>query len=254
MPIDKFGISEAAADEQIAQGYSQIRRHLGVPLVPTIYRILAQCPEPFFVAVDALEDIVELAAQTDFSRRVQGQARAALSESSCCLPRGVEISAPFETVMANYSAANPVGLIFILSLVGSPSHPHPGVMDSTISPTIDTDLIADIKSCHGDVILPGFWRDAMAWPELAQELWSCTRTHAREGHLERARNSVLDVAIATTSGTVVDAMAEKLRPLLPADLLEILEWFPTGISTMIVEVEWLMGARRADGENGEASI
>lgn len=80
----------------------------------------------------------------------------------------------------------------------------------------------------------------MAWPELAQELWSCTRIHAREGHLERARNSVLDLAIATTSGTLVDAMAEKLRPLLPADLREILEWFPTGISTMIVEVEWLM--------------
>jgi len=35
-------------------------------------------------------------------------------------------------------------------------------------------------------------------------------------------------------------MAEELRPLMPADLIEILEWFPTGISTMIAEVEWLM--------------
>ena len=28
--------------------------------------------------------------------------------------------------------------------------------------------------------------------------------------------------------------------MMPAALIEILEWFPTGISTMIAEVEWLM--------------
>jgi hypothetical protein len=252
-PIDKLGVPEAAADEQIAEGYGQIRRQLGVPFVPTIYRILAQCPEPFLVAVDALEDIVKLAEHTDFSRRVRQQSRAALNESRCCLPEGVELPEPFETVMANYAAANPIGLIFSLSMVGRPSQPHPGVMDSTIPATADTDLSADIVACHGDVILPGFWRDAMAWPELAQELWTCTRTHAHEGHLERARDSVLDFAAAATSGTAVDAMAEKLRPMMPADLVEILAWFPTGISIMIVEVEWLLGARREAVEAAGAS-
>ena len=252
-PIDQLGVPEAAADEQIAEGYSQIRRQLGVPFVPTIYRILAQCPEPFLVAVDALEDIVQLAERMDFSRRVRQQSRAALNESRCCLPEGVELPAPFETVMANYSAADPIGLMFSLSIVGSPSQPHPGVMDSLIPATADNDLSADIVACHGDVILPGFWRDAMAWLELAQELWTCTRTQAREGHLERARDSVLDFAAAATSGTAVDAMAEKLRPMMPDDLVEILAWFPTGISTMIVEVEWLLGARREAVEAAGAS-
>lgn len=252
-PIDKLGVPEAAADKQIAKGYSQIRRQLGVPFVPTIYRILAQCPEPFLVAVDALEDIVKLAEHTDFSRRVRQQAHAALRESRCCLPKGVDLSAPFEAVMANYSVANPIGLIFSLSMVGRPSQPHPGVMDSTIPPASDTDLSADIVACHGDVILPGFWRDTMVWPELAQELWTCTRTHAREGHVERARDSVLDFAAATTSGTAVDAMAEKLRPMFSADLVEILAWFPTGISTMIVEVEWLLSARLEAVKDGGAA-
>jgi hypothetical protein len=252
-PIDKLGVPEAAADEQISEGYSQIRSQLGVPFVPTIYRILAQCPEPFLVAVNALEDIVKLAEHTDFSRRVRQQAHAALRVSRCCLPESIDLSAPFDTVIANYSVANPIGLIFSLSIVGRPSHPHPGVMDSLIPATADTDLSADIVACHGDVILPGFWRDTMAWQELAQELWTCTRTHAREGHLERARDSVLDFAAAATSGTAVDAMAEKLRPMMPDDLVEILAWFPTGISIMIVEVEWLLGARREAVEAAGAS-
>jgi hypothetical protein len=78
----------------------------------------------------------------------------------------------------------------------------------------------------------------MAWPELAQELWTCTRTHACEGHRERARDSILDFAAVTTSGLAVDAVEQKLYPTLPNDLVEILAWLPTGISTMIVEVEW----------------
>ena len=146
--------------------------------------------------------------------------------------------------MSDYSAANPIGLLFSLAVVGRHLRPHPGVMDSTIPLYRANDLRADIIACHGDVILPGFWRDAMSWPEVAQEFWSCTRTHALEGHLELARNSVMGFADEATSGTVIDSLADNLRPLIPIELMEILAWFPTGISTMIVEVEWLLGARR----------
>lgn len=252
-PIDKFGIPEAAADAQTAAGYSKIREQLGVPFVPTIYRILAQCPEPFVAAVDALEDVVMLAEQTDFSRRVRLRARAALSESKCCFPDALQIPARFETVMGDYSAANPIGLMFSLSIVGRQSRPIIGVMDSTMPPSGEIDISADIIACHGDVILPGFWRDAMTFPEVVQDLWSCTRTHALEGHFERAREFVLSFASETMSGTVAGGIAENLRPMIPSDLMEILAWFPTGISTMIVEVEWLLGVRLETVEHGRVS-
>jgi hypothetical protein len=41
--------------------------------------------------------------------------------------------------------------------------------------------------------------------------------------------------------------------MMPDDLVEILAWFPTGISIMIVEVEWLLGARREAVEAAGAS-
>jgi len=240
LPINKIGIPEDAATGRTADGYRQIREQLGVPFVPTIYRILAQCPEPFDRAVDALAEVVDVVDQTNFAIRVREHARLVLAETSCCRPLDADFPSRFEAVMEGYAAANPIGLMFSLSIVGLPVHPHPGVMDATIPASPTGDLREDIVACHGDMILPGFWRDTMEWPTLAQRLWLSVRTHAREGNLERARISILDFAKETASGTAFDAMAEELRPLMPADLIEILEWFPTGISTMIAEVEWLM--------------
>lgn len=238
-PYSLSGISESDATGVVASGYDEIRAQLGVQFVPTIYRILAQCEEGFAVGVDALPDIVRLAKEHDVARIVIDRARRGLGDAACCAPHLPETPEELRRLLHDYAKANAFGLLFSVALLGAPVRVYPGVLGATTPVTPAPDLLADIVACHGGLILPGFWRDVTAIPDVGVPLWAAVRSHGREGHFARARLEILSVTEELPADSVISATALKAGAAIPPDLMALLAWFPTGISTMIAEVEWL---------------
>ena len=238
-PYSLSGIPEGEATGVVASGYEEIRAQLGVQFVPTIYRILAQCEEGFAVGVDALPDIVRLAKKHDVARIVVDRAQRGLGDAACCAPLLPDTPEELRRLLHDYAQANAFGLLFSIALVATPVRVYPGVLGATTPTTPAPDLRADIIACHGGLILPGFWRDVTAIPGVGVPLWAAVRSHGREGHFARARREILSMVDELPADSVISATAMKAGTAIPPDLMALLAWFPTGISTMIAEVQWL---------------
>ena len=57
--------------------------------------------------------------------------------------------------------------------------------------------------------------------------------------LVAARDTVRQLAIDALSGTAAAQSAAEVRAALDPDAAASFDWFPTGVATMIAEVEWL---------------
>ncbi len=230
-------VPENAAPAEIEERYRRIRNLLGSTFVPTVYRRLAVYPAAFTLAVDHLPEVVRLGESTDFVRTAQSAARIPLAGASVDLN---VVHPAVVDVVERYRRANPLNLLFSMSIMGAEARPTQSVMEPPLAPGPGPEGIQqDILVSHGGFITPGIWRDLAPWPVSLQTLWLSTRAVAQDGRLALARNAVLDLAAAALCGTELKYLPARLAPLLPRSAVSDLAWFPIGVSSMIVECEWL---------------
>ena len=228
-------LAEVNATAEFEVAYKHIRDLLASNFVPTIYRRLAMYPDAFALAVEHLGHVVELADSADFVRTAQSAANIPLSGTS--LSEG-PINSGVTDVIERYRDANPINLLFSISLMGADTRPHRSVMQSPLGP-VHSDIEQDIFDSHGAVITPGLWRDLDPWPERQRELWMKTREIAQDGRLIIAREAVMECAAVVFLGSTLEFLPAQIASLLPESALIDFVWFPTGVATMVVEGEWL---------------
>jgi len=233
MSVEELAEVDATAEIEVA--YRQIRNLLASNFVPTIYRRLAMYPAAFALAVEHLGQVVELADSTDFVRTAQRSAYISLSGST--LSEG-PVTPEVIDVIERYRNANPLNLLFSISLVGADARPSRPVMQPPLGP-VHNEIQRDIFDSHGAFITPGLWRDLDPWPESQRELWIKTRQIAEDGRLIVARDAVMKTATAVFFGSQLEFLPAQISSLLPESALTDFAWFPTGVSTMVVEAEWL---------------
>lgn len=242
-------IAEAEAVGSVAAAYATIRALLGSVFVPTIYRMLAVHREAFSIAIDALPETVRIADESNFVERACAIARTQLesidgAHRTRARLSGGPVPDEIEGLLRGYRAANPQNLLFSLSIVGVHEPEWPNVMSPPLPPAND-DIWEDIKDCHGGVLIPGVWRDMHPWPRELERLWHHTRVKALNDALCHAREAVRQFGVHVATETAIESIAQSVQDTLPTSAAKSFAWFPTGVSTMIVEVEWLV----ADIEN-----
>lgn len=233
MNIEELAEVNATAEFEVA--YRNIRSLLGSNFVPTIYRRLAMYPDAFELAVDHLGQVIELANITDFVRTAQSSAHISLSGAT--LSQG-PVEPEVKAVIERYRNANPLNLLFSISLVGANTRPDRSVMEPPLGP-VHVEIDRDIFDSHGAFITPGLWRDLDPWPERQRELWLKTREIAQDGRLVVTREAVIERAAAVFLGSTLEFLPTRIASLLPESALLDFAWFPTGVATMVVEGEWL---------------
>ncbi len=230
-------VPEDAAPAEIEEKYRRIRNLLGSTFVPTVYRRLAVYPAAFTLAVDHLPEVVRLGESTDFVRTAQSAARIPLSGTSLSLS---VVEPAVVDVVERYRNANPLNLLFSMSIMGAEARTTQTVMESPLGPAPSPDGIQqDIIDSHGGFITPGIWRDLSPWPVSLQEFWLSTRAIAQDGRLVVARDAVMERAAAVLFGSELEYLPAQIGSLLPRSALSDFTWFPIGVSTMVVEGEWL---------------
>jgi len=236
-------VPEVDARGSIAEGYAVVRAALHSTFVPTIYRRLAIHPEAFAIAVAVLPEVVRIGDDAGFVALACSTARAALpapGDFDAAALRELPEGEPGPgAVLGRYRRANPLNLLFSLSICGLAVPPKPAVMAPPLPISDDADLWADIEACHRAAFVPGVWRELAPWPAVLNDLWPRTRQLAAVGGVVGARDAVRQLAITVLSGTSVEHGATRARDALGPDAAAAFDWFPTGIATMVAEVEWL---------------
>lgn len=228
-------VPEDDAPAAIAAGYQRIRDLLGSTFVPTIYRLLALYPQAFAVALDRMPQVIALGADAGFVPAAQEAARSRLAGQPT---DGHDAHREVAAVVGRYRRANPMNLLFSISIAGVDARPDGPVMEPPLPPESD-DIWADILAAHGGVITPGLWRDLAPWPDDLAALWPSTRAVADGGALARAREAVRDLAVAVLADNGLADLPDQISSLLPASAIADFAWFPTGVATMVAEGEWL---------------
>jgi len=129
--------------------------------------------------------------------------------------------------------------MFTTLLIGVEREPFSGVMSPPWTRR-DAEITVDIAACHGSEFVPGVWRDLSLWTEVYESSWWKLRQAAELGVFDAARDAVAHLTTKSLLGTTLAADAAVIRTQMSEDLSTTLSWFPTGITTMIVEVEWLL--------------
>lgn len=242
-PIASAEVAEVDAHGSIAEGFAIVRAALHSTFVPTIYRRLAVHPEAFAVAVAALPEVVRIGEAAGFVDMACSTARTALPppvEADAVALRELTLSEPGPSaVLDRYRKANPLNLLFSMSICGLTVPPRPAVMAPPLPTSEGADLWVDIEACHRAAFVPGVWRELAPWPAVLNDLWPRTRQLAALGGVVVARDAVRRAAITVLSGTSVEQGAARTRDALGPENAAAFDWFQTGVATMIAEVEWL---------------
>ncbi|MHB1065812.1 MAG: hypothetical protein ACYC2Z_00065 [Candidatus Nanopelagicales bacterium] len=228
-------VAEHDAPAGIAAGYQRIRDLLDSTFVPTIYRRLAMHPEAFSLAVDHLPQVVALGVRSDFVSAAQSAARTPLTDAAGHV---IDVHQEVADVVERYRRANPLNLLFSMSIAGVDARPEQPVMEPPLPPRPGV-IWEDILESHGGVITPGLWRDLAPWPDDLEVLWRSTRAVAADGWLAEARQAVRLLAVGVLAGSGLQHLPAEVSALLPAPAVADFAWFPTGVATMVAEGEWL---------------
>lgn len=239
-PTRLGGIDEIAEDEAtgtISLAYEQVRSILGVPFVPTIYRMAATHESVFVKALGRLAPVLSVQRERGFIHEAELVARQALkSPSEGRFEGGLDLQVSL--LIQRYSTANPLNLLFALGLLGTGVVECPSVMSPPL-PARSDDVYTDILNCHGGVTIPGFWRELGQRPELLELVWSATRAQAEHGRFDAARRAVLEFGAETIRNSQVSEILSDISLEDMDQIHQLIGWFPTGIATMIAETEWL---------------
>lgn len=238
--MTSIGIPESEANGAVAMGYASIRQVLDVPNVPIVYRRMALEESVFIPAVDLLPRIVDLADAIGFRDRAQKTARQQLPRALHAPPPSDRYALPpdGQSMLRRFAGTNPIGLLFTMALAGIERDPVAGVMSPPL-PRRDANLEIDIAACHGSDFVPSMWKDLREWTEVYEGGWWGLRRLASAGALSEASSAVMSLAKESLLGTTIEHDSAALAALMSKSLADTLSWFPTGIATLIVEVEWL---------------
>jgi hypothetical protein len=228
------GPREVAEDEaggSIAAAYARLRELLGVPFVPTVFRMLA-------VHEDYLAAVVEAASATPaerratYARRGVELAAGVATELGPASVRAGEDTAAIQAVIERYNVANSAGMLIVAALADGLQPAR--VLEAPLPDRAGRSLQEDILVCHGGVTVPGLWRElAQGWPEVAERAWAEIRSLAQTPRFARGRDEL--VALAS------EALPATAFPQAGADpeLERIVTWFARTIPTMVLEIECL---------------
>ncbi len=228
-------VPEAEASGVVAAAFDSVRTSLRSSFVPTVYRRLAVHPAALAVAVGALPAVVEAARAEGFADEVVGLAGSLTSAPQL---RAVEESAAPAAVVERYRRANPLNLLFAVSVLGVEDPPLP-VMVPVLPPPLPQED-DDILLCHGGSVLPGLWRELAAWPSWRSAAWSAIREDAAAGGLAAAHGAVMRLAGEHAATSAHPAVRDEVASLLPQDAVHDLRRFAVVIAAMVVEAEWLI--------------
>lgn len=231
-------VSEADATGRLADAYAVIRAALDVPFVPTVYRMLARREELLVSAVGALEPLLAGGRAGRYAAAVRDRGGSAAAR----LPGGGldagDDGPELLALLERYNRANPLNLLFALALLPDEPAWTPAVMGPP--PPRRPGLLADVLACHGGFTVPGVWRELAHLPGPARRAWELIRPLAGSAALAAARDDVIELARAELA-TVTVPTAEQLG-YGEADIAAVrdtLAWFPHGIATMVIEIEYL---------------
>lgn len=220
-----------------------------MPFLPTVFTLLERYDGYFVAAVDLAFSMLPRTIEThvERTRRIAAAAAATLVREP--LDGGAAAGSVIELI-ERYNDANARSLLITTPLAGV-QRTAARVMEAPLpqKPADGTPqaLLADIRACHGDVNLPGFWRElADAWPGLADHAWPLVRAAALDHEFTRARDAILALATRAVGGPVAPAPEELgAAPPQAAEIAEILAWYQLVIPTMVVEIECLRHALTA---------
>lgn len=246
-------IAEDEATGALADAYAQLRVALGVPFVPTIYRMLGVYDRLLVAAVEALAPLLRGPGAEHFARTARARgAQAAVRLPGGPLPGGAHRDDAL-AVLERYNTANPRSLLFVLGMRPADAGPPTPVLRPPLPPPAGA-LLDDVLACHGGFTVPGAWRELAAWPQLAGAGWELIRSLAAEPELQDARADIVAAAREQLAGIAVPTASQLgYGPQDAAAVERILAWFPDGIPAMVVEIEVLRHRLMAETQRTDRS-
>lgn len=237
-------VAEDQAGPELARTYARLREMLGVEFVPTVHRMLGMHEEYLTAATESVGDLMAGSSGDEFAARARDMAhQAALSFPEVSISAGGDAEA-INAMLDRYNRANPLNLLFTRAML--PEGPADGgkVMGSRLDQPIDfadpEAVLADVEAAHGGFVKPGLWRELAEFPGVLTDSWLAVRALAGLPAFQEARSGLLEAA----SKAAADVAAPVPRDLGISDeeaasIDEILTWFTHGISSMVVEIEYL---------------
>lgn len=238
-------VPESDATGRVAAGYRFIRQTLTIDNVPTVFRILATNIEAFELALDGLPAIVDLAHEHNFVACTVSVARDSLANQGPSVLgvhdwHSTHTNFALREVLQHYRRVNPINLLFSFAVTGLSLPFRQDVMAPPLPQVSAVSPQDDIADCHAGGIVPGVWLDLAHWPSSRSKLWSAIREFANTGGLQKTSLAVHKSAFEFSQGTIIEELSLRLEHSLNASVENEMNWFPTGISTMIAEVERLI--------------
>ena len=236
----------AANSGALARIDARLRQELGMPFVPTVFRLLAQHERYLIAATDALLD----AAPTDVTEHAAGArqlgARAAASLVREPLIAGAATQS-IAALLVRYNEANARSLLLTTPMAGTlitPARVMEAPLPAPPSGSGADVLLEDVRACHGHFNVPGLWRElAEGWPEAARRGWALVRRLPLAPEFSQGRQAVLELARGAVAGRAaptpleIGCSAQEI-----SEIEQILAWYQLVIPTMVVEIECLRRA------------
>lgn len=224
-------VAEDEAGASVARLYSRLRELLGVPFVPTVFRMLA-------VHEDYLAAVVDAASATPAERRATYARRgvALAAEVARQLEPGPvsagEDAGAIGAVLDRYNVANPAGMLILAAL--SDGLEPARVLEAPLPERAGRTLQDDVLLCHGGFTVPGLWRElAHGWPDVAERAWTQIRSLAQAPRFAGGRNDLVALASEAVPATAFP------RAGVDPEVERIVAWFARAIPTMVLEIECL---------------
>jgi hypothetical protein len=229
-------IAEAEAGDAVAGLYGRLREVLGLPFIPTVFRMLA-------VHEDYLAAVVDAASATPAARRATYAHRCV--DLAADVARGLgpgSVSAGAATgavhaVLERYNVANPAGLLILAAL--SDGLEPARVLEAPLPERAGRSLLDDILVCHGGFTVPGLWRElAHGWPDVAERGWTEIRRLAQSPRFASGREDLLALASEALPPAAFPRPTAARGPGA-TEVERIVTWFARTIPTMVLEIECL---------------
>lgn len=224
-------VAEDEAGPSVAALYSRLRELLGVPFVPTVFRMLAVHEDYLAAVVDAASGTPAERRETYARRGVELAARVARQLEPGSVSAG-EGAGAIRAVLDRYNVANPAGML-ILAALSDGLEPAP-VLVAPLPERAGRSLQDDVLMCHGGFTVPGLWRElAHGWPDVAERAWTEIRSLAQAPGFASGRDDLVALASEAIPATTFP------RADVDPDVERIVTWFARAIPTMVLEIECL---------------
>ena len=185
-------VAEDEAGSSVAALYARLRELLGVPFVPTVFRMLA-VHEDYLAAVVDAASATPAERRATYARRGVGLAADVARDLDPGSVSAGEDTAAIQGVIERYNVANPAGMLILAAL--SDGLEPARVLEAPLPERAGRSLLDDVLMCHGGFTVPGLWRElAHGWPDVAERAWTEIRSLAQAPRFASGRDELLALA------------------------------------------------------------